>query len=256
MKNIFAIIKKELKHFFYSPLGYIILAVFLFISSFFFRDSLHSYLEMSIVAQNPMGEAQALSINQMLFGSFLWVSALVLIFIVPIITMRIVAEERKSGTFELLSTSPIRNFELILGKFLSQIIIFIVLLLSMSPYFISIYMIQRFAIIPLLVGILGYFLFGAACLAVGFFFSSIFKNPIHSAVSTLGMLLILWISRWFGQITEGFTGKMFSEVSIITHIDSFMKGIISIKDISFFISFIFFMLLLSNLYIDSIRWRE
>jgi len=255
VKNIFAIIKKELKHYFYSSLGYVILTVFLFISSFFFRDALHSYLEMSIVAQNPMSETMSLSLNQVLFGSFLWVSALVLIFIIPIISMRIIAEERRSGTFELLSTSPIRNIELILGKYISQLIIFLVMILFMSPYFISIYMIQEFALAPLFVALTGYFLFGASCFAVGFFFSTIFKNPIHSAISTLGMLLVLWISRWFGQISEGFTAKMFTEASIITHIDSFMKGIISVKDISFFLSFIFFMLLLSNLYIDSIRWR-
>ncbi|MGM0608420.1 MAG: ABC transporter permease [Candidatus Muiribacteriota bacterium] len=255
MNNIFFIIKKEMKHFFQSPLAYIFLTVFLLISSFFFVSSLERYINASTNATSPYAEEVELTFS-MAAGNFLGNLSVVLLFIIPIICMRSIAEERKTGTFELLMTSPIKNWELILGKYFSVLIVFLIMILFLMIYPLAVYFIMPFFIKPLFSIFLGFFLLGAACSAVSVFFSALSKSPVYAAIWTFGALLIMWVASWSGEVAGGYTGAFLTQLSLLTHIRSFMTGIISLNNLIYFISVIFYTLFLSNLYIDSIRWRE
>jgi ABC-2 type transport system permease protein len=250
MNRTYAIFKKEIKHYFYSPMAYIMLTVFLFVSSWFFTGMLDTYISLSINSLNPYGQSYTLSLDRDFFGPFIINMAIIFLFFMPFLTMRIISEERKMGTFELLATSPIKNIHIIAGKYLAVIFLYIIMLLFTAVYFLGVYFVNPFNIQVLLVCYLGVFLLGSAFLAIGFLCSSLFKQPLFAAVTTFGALLVLWISGW------GVLGDFGKEISIITHIESFTKGIISLKDVFYFVSVIFFSLFCANLYIDSIRWRE
>ncbi|MFA5479672.1 MAG: ABC transporter permease subunit [Candidatus Muiribacteriota bacterium] len=255
MNNIMVILKKELKHYFYSPMAYIIMAVFLFISGYFFLSGLDRYVQVSMQAASPYAGDFELT-AAMVIGGFLGNICIVLMFIIPLLCMRAVSEERKSGTFELLMTSPLKNWELIGGKYLSLLTILFILTAIIGIFPLVLYMIMPFYYKTVLISFAGFFLFGAASIAIGLFFSTTSKNPVYAALSTFAALLLLWISSWLSDSLGGFLGIAVRELSMISHINSFIKGTLSLKDLTYFISMIFYMLFLSDLYIDSIRWRE
>jgi ABC-2 type transport system permease protein len=182
-------------------------------------------------------------------------TTVVMLFLFPLITMRTYSEEKRSGTIELLLTSPVRDIEIILGKFFGALLLYAamlaVTLIHMSVLFI--YGSPEWK--PLLTGYLGLLLMGGSFLSVGLFISSLTKNQIVAAMATFAVFLLLWIINWMSSFVGPTAQAVLSALSLTEHFDDFAKGIIDTKHLIYYLSFIAFGLFLTAKSVDSERWR-
>jgi ABC-2 type transport system permease protein len=197
----------------------------------------------------------ALNINEMVIEPSFQNMAVVLLLIIPIITMRSFAEEKKSKTFRLLLSSPVHLKEIILGKFLACMIV-ITLMVLISSYSIGfLFMIGEPDVGPVLTGYLGILLTAGCYVSIGIFASSLTENQIVAAVITFGFSLFMWVIGWGAQAANATTGQVLEYLSIIEHMDRFLKGMIETSDLAYYLSFIIFGLFLCYRTLDSNRWR-
>ncbi len=255
MKNIWAISKKEVKTYFTSPIAYVVTTVFLVLVGFFFYSLIQWFNSYSMQASRYPEAIQQLNINQMVYSPLFHNISIILLLTIPLLTMRLFAEEKKRQTDELLYTSPISISQIILGKFLASLfVLFLMLLLTgILSLFTFAYGNPEFA--PILNGYLGLFLMGAAFIAIGIFFSSLTENQVVSAMLTFGALLLFWILNWAAGSASGIWKDVLNYVSFFQHFDDLTQGILDTTDIVYYLSFIFFGLFLTHSVIQSRRWR-
>lgn len=221
-----AIIKKELKSYFYTPIGYIFIALFLAVVSFVF----YTYTFRT---------------RYLNFEYIIWDSTVVLAFIIPVLTMRMFAEERKTGTDQLLMTSPKSIINIVLGKFFAATIVVIIGLLFMFVYYGILRHFGNVSLVEPLVAILGYLLLAMAYISFGMFASSITENQVIAAVISIGFFLIIsFLQNYQGAI------EMFSLVQMY---QKFPQGIISLKEVVGYVSFV---LLFTSLTIIVLQRRK
>ncbi len=250
MKAIFTILKRELKSYFASPIVYVILVVFLVLSGIFFFFYLQSFVRSEFDPRfQLLGEK--LNLNEFVIRPYFSTISVVLLFMIPLITMRLIAEERKNFTAELLFTSPIRVSHIVLGKFFASFSLFGVMVILSASYLTVLKVYGNPDLGPVLSGYLGLFLLGGGLLAVGLFASSLTENQIVAAVVSFGILLVLWI---IGASSDA-DNSILRYISIINHLDNFIKGVIDLKDIIYYLSFIFFGLFLTYITLESKGWR-
>ena len=253
MRFITVIAVKEIRTYFGSPMAYVVSAAFLAITGFFFVASV----------SDAFAEA---SIRGYLAGAVFF-----MIFMSPALTMRLIAEEQKLGTLELLLTSPIREFEIVIGKFIAAFVM-TAIMTGLSLYFVVVLFVYGDPDNgPLLSGFLGLGLYAAATLAVGLFASALSSNQIVGLIVGSGILIALTIidfvsERLTGlasQVLDGFQlGASFSVFDLDSfgvaqggHFADFAKGIISVSDIAYYISLTAVFLLLTVLVLEARRWR-
>jgi ABC-2 type transport system permease protein len=178
-----------------------------------------------------------------------------LLFIIPLITMRLFAEERKLGTLEILLTRPVKDFEIVLGKFLAATAFFIAMLTTSLAYVAILFKYGKPDIGPLITGYLAVLLVGMAFIALGIFASTLTENQIIAAVISFALILLMWVLNWAsGQLgTE--QGGLLSYLSLSYHFDDFIRGIIDLKAIVFYLSFIIFWLFAAFKSIEVRKWR-
>ena len=257
MRNIWALIKKEFKAYFASPIAYVVLTVFLLLSGYFFFGLTAAFNIQSMhYARYQGGPGTELNLNEMVIRPLFYNMSIILLLMIPMFTMRMFAEEKKEGTLELLLTSPLTHTQLILGKFFAGLAVY---LLMMGLTGVLPAMLFHFGspdMGPILSGYLGILLMGAAYISVGCMASSLTENQIISAVISFGVLLFLWVIGWLKQIgwIKTFIGIAFTDglayLSIIEHFNDFSKGIIDSKHIVYYLSFILFNLFLTRQSID------
>jgi ABC-2 type transport system permease protein len=254
VRNVLAIAGKELRSYFASPMGYILIGLFALLFGAFFRVYLTGFAERS--QQMAMGGGGgSINVNEWMIRGVLHNVAIIILFIMPMVTMRTYAEEKRSGTMELLLTSPITDLQIILGKFLGAMGLFVAMLLVTAIDIAILFRIGNPEWKPVLAGYLGLLLLGGCFLAVGLLISSLTKNQIVAGVMTFAVFLLLWIINWFAD-SVGPTGRtIVSFLSITEHLDDFTKGIIDTKHIVYYLSFITFGLFLTAKSVDSERWR-
>ena len=178
-----------------------------------------------------------------------------MLFLIPMITMRLVAEEKRTGTIELLLTSPIRDIEIILGKWLGALLLYMCVL-GMSVINIALlFMWGKPDLKPVLVAYLGLLLQGACLLAIGTFISTTTRNQIVAGGVTFFVSLLLWLLSWFTAFESTVFSQVINYFSIVTHMENFSKGVIDTKDVVFYLSMIFFSLFLTSRSMESLRWR-
>jgi ABC-2 type transport system permease protein len=252
VRNVLAIAGKELRSYFASPMGYILIGLFALLFGMFFRVYLSMFAEQS--QRMAMGGGTA-NVNEMLIRGVFHNVAIIILFIMPMVTMRTYAEEKRSGTIELLLTSPITDLQIILGKFLGAMGLFTAMLLVTAIDIAILFRLGNPELKPVLTGYLGLLLMGGCFLSVGLLISSLTKNQIVAGVMTFGVFLVLWIVNWFAD-SVGPTGReIVNYLSITEHLDDFTKGIIDTKHIVYYLSFITFGLFLTAKSVDSERWR-
>jgi len=255
MSNIWNIAKKEIKTYFTSPIAYVVIAVFLILVGFFFYSALSWFNSQAIqMAQNPY-YAQQMNINQMVYTPLFHNMSIILLLMLPLLTMRLFSEEKRTGTDELLFTSPVNVGQIILGKYLAALVV-LAAMLGLT-FFLSVF---TFAygnpeLPQILNGYLGLFLMGAAFIAAGVFFSSLTENQIVSAILTFGALLLFWILNWAAYSASGMWKDVLNYLSIFQHFDDMTRGILDTKDVVYYLSFAFFGLFLTHSVIQSRRWR-
>ncbi|MBS3819563.1 ABC transporter permease subunit [bacterium] len=255
MKNIWAVCKKEISAYFTSPIAYVVITVFLVLVGFFFHSLILWFNTQSMqMAKNPQ-MLQKLNINQMVYSPLFHNISTILLLVIPLLTMRLFAEEKKIKTDELLFTSPLSINQIILGKYFASLFVLVVMLALSGILSIFTFAYGNPELPPILNGYLGLFLMGAAFIAVGIFFSSLTENQIVAAVLTFGALLLFWILNWASQSTGGIWQSVINYLSFFQHFDDMTKGILDTSDLVYYLSFAFFGLFLTHSFIQSRRWR-
>jgi ABC-2 type transport system permease protein len=251
MRNIWALIRKEFKAYFTSPIAYVVLAVFLVLSGYFFFGLTAAFNIQSMHYSRYQGAQGAeLNVNEMVIRPLLYNMSIILLLMIPMFTMRMYAEEKKGGTLELLLTSPLTHTQLILGKFFSGLAVYLLMMVltGILPGILFIFGTPDSG--PILAGYVGILLMGAAYISVGCMASSLTENQIIAAVITFGILLLLWVIGWAKHFIGPEIGNVLAYLSIIEHFNDFAKGIIDSKHVVYYLSFIFFNLFLNRQSID------
>jgi ABC-2 type transport system permease protein len=255
MRNIWVIAQKELNSYFVSPVAYLLLTMFAIIFGFFFWNSVGYFNAASLQSQMG-GQAMPMSVNEYVIRPLLSNIGVVGLFFIPMISMRLFAEEKRLGTIELLATSPIRDIEVIIGKWLASLILYGVLLLFSAINFAFLFRYGNPDWKPLAIGYLGLLLQAGGLLAIGTFISSLTKNQIIAGAATFGVCLLLWVLEWVSGYETATWAKVLAYFSVITHYDSFSKGVLDTKDAVFYVSMIFLGLFLTSRSMESLRWRS
>jgi ABC-2 type transport system permease protein len=255
MRNVWIICRKELRSYFVSPIAYILLGMFAIVFGFFFWNLVSYFVYMGIESQ-MRGGSFPMNINEQVIRPLLSNVSVIGLFLIPMITMRLFAEEKRSGTIELLATSPIRDFEIILGKWLAAMTLYAGMLLLTALNFIWIFRYGNPDWKPLLIAYLGLLLQAGVLLAIGEFISTLTKNQIVAGSITFGICLLLWVLEWVSDYNPTPTARVVSYLSVLTHFESFAKGVLSLKDAVFYVTAIFFGLFLTSRSLESLRWRS
>jgi ABC-2 type transport system permease protein len=255
MRGTWIICRKELNSYFASPIAYSVMALFAFIFGFFFYEAMSYFLQVSMESQMS-GRGFPMNINEMIVRPVLGNMSVIALFLLPMLAMRIFAEEKRSGTMELLVTSPISDLAIVVGKWLGAFILYsaIVLIGALSILFLFLYGKPDWK--PVLVGMLGLILQGAALLALGAWLSSMTKNQIVAGVAGFVLFLFLWVVGWGSEFDTTWWGQFRGYLSATNHVDTFSKGIIDTKDLVYYLSLTFLGLFLTSRSLESLRWRS
>ena len=252
--NTFTIARKELSSYFRSPIAYGVMCFFAVITGFFFYAFVRSFLQQSL-QMTMMGQSAPLNVNEWVVRNFFSNMSVVGLFIIPMITMRLFAEEKRTGTIELLVTSPLRDFEIILGKWLAAIILYMTILAISMLNMLVLFAYGNPDWRPMAVGYLGLILQGGALLSIGTFISTATRNQIVAGVATFGVCLLLWVLDWVSQFESSTLFSIISYLSVTSHFESFMRGVLDSKDAVYYLSVIVFGLFMTARSMESIRWR-
>ena len=257
MRNVLTIAGRELKSYFVSPIAYVVLTGFLLLGGWFFFNLLaHFNLLLTIYSaqQNPQ-VLQRLNLNEFVIAPLLHNLSVVLVILVPVITMRTLAEEKKAGTYELLLTSPLRISEIVIGKFLGSFVFVAIMVALTGVYPLILFAYGNPETGVVLGGYLGLLLLATAFVAVGVLTSSFTENQIIAAVSCLVSLLLLYIIAWPADNAGETIGALLRYVSLTEHFAQMVKGVIDSKDLVYFATVIVLALFLTHRSVESVRWR-
>ncbi|MFH1485384.1 MAG: ABC transporter permease subunit [Chloroflexota bacterium] len=236
MRNALAISGKEVRSYYASPIAYVVTAVFLVITGYFFAFNIVNMQEATI-------------------RGFLYPGSFVLLLLAPILTMRLLAEEQKMGTLELLLTAPVRDVEVVLGKYLASMIIFVVMLALTLYYPLILFIFGDPDPGPIVSGYLGLLLVGAAFMAMGLLASSLSSNQIVAAVIGFGVLLILWVISGAAGFLTGPPRDVVNYLALPAHFGDFAIGVIDTKHIIYYLSLSALFLFLAVRFLETRRWR-
>jgi ABC-2 type transport system permease protein len=255
MTNIWSLMKKEIRAYFSSPIAYVIIAGFLLLVGYFFYSLVWWFNAQAMqMAQNPY-YAQQININEMVFSPLFHNMSIILILVAPLMTMRLLAEEKKSGTDELLYTSPLSVGQIVLGKYFAALVMLAVMLGLTALLSIFAFAFGNPEVAPWLTGYLGLFLMGATFIAIGMFFSSLTENQIVAAFLTFVTLLLFLVLSWVTSSGSGGWREVLGYLSFSQHFEDMTRGILDTKDIVYYLSLSFFGLFLAHSVIQSRRWR-
>ena len=252
MRNLLAIADKELRSYFASPIAYILIGFFLLPFGVFFYLYLNSFVKQSLQMAQYGG---AMNINQQVIRYVLQNASVIILFIMPMITMRTYSEEKRSGSIELLLTSPVTDLEIILGKFFGALGLYVAILAVTLLYIAVLFVYGNPEWRPIVAAYLGLLLMGGAFVSIGLLISSTTNNQIVAGVVTFVVFLLFWIIGWFADTAGPTIGPITSWLSITEHFDDFSKGIIDTKHVLYYLSLITFGLFLTAKTVDMERWR-
>jgi ABC-2 type transport system permease protein len=254
VRNVWTICRRELYSYFVSPIAWVLLTIFALLSGVFTYDMSGLFVRAGFESQ-MQGQSFPMNINEQVLAPLLSNISVIGLFLIPLISMRLFAEEKRQMTIELLVTSPIHDTEIVIGKWLSAVLMYgallVVLLADIS--FLFIYGNPDWK--PFLTGFLGVLLQGACILALGTFISTLTKNQIVAGAIGFGLALVLWILSWSTSFGSSPTVQVLNYLSIISHQDSFTRGVIDTKDVIYYLSMIFLGLFLTTRSLESLRWR-
>jgi ABC-2 type transport system permease protein len=262
MRAALAIAKKELNVYFTTPIAYVMFMVVAFFSAQFFAGAVDAYRFISLRAlqfQNP-GLLERMNLTDMVVGRLFGSIAVLLVIAAPFLSMRLVAEEKRSRTFELLMTAPVRPFDIVLGKYLAALALVLVSLgiVAIFPLLLSVYGKGAGGAAlewqTVATGLLGLFLLGAMAMSVGLFVSSLTESVVVAALVSLMVLLALWVVTIFTIGVEGPVKDLTTALSASEHLGSFIAGRIELKDVVYYLSFVALGLYLTDRAIEGHRW--
>ena len=257
MRNMLSVAGRELRAYFHSPIAYLVMALFALLCGYFFYNytALFVVQTFRMMAMGQMA-GQNISINEYIIRPlFQGLLAVVLLFLIPLITMRLFAEEKRSGTIELLLTSPLTDLEIILGKFLGSLAFYVVLMLLAFLYVGLLFIYGNPAAKPLLALALGMLLYGSALLSLGMCISTFTKNQIIAGAVALTVFLILYGFDWVNAYSSSTVGRVMSYMALTTHFENFAKGVIDSADVVYYLSVIGIGIFLTARSVEALKGR-
>lgn len=254
MRNTLTICRRELYSYFVSPIAWVLLTIFAFLSGGFTTLITIAFVKASLEGQMT-GQQMTMNVNEQVIGPLFSNMAVVSLFLIPMISMRLFAEEKRQGTIELLITSPVHDMEIIIGKWLSAVLMYGALLLVLLLDYVFFFMAGQPDWRPVATGFFGIFLQGACLLSLGTFISSLTRNQIVAGAIGFALALLLWILNWTTSFGNSTTVQFFNYLSIVSHFDSFVRGVIDTKDVVYYLTMIFLGLFLTSRSLESMRWR-
>jgi ABC-2 type transport system permease protein len=261
MRGLIAIYRKEMGHYFVSPIAYMVAGVFLVLTGFFFYQFVVLFMENALQATMQgmrMGRPPEIDVPGLVIRNFFGLLGTVILFVAPMLTMGNYTEEKKRGTMELLMTSPLRELDIVLGKFLATLSLFALMLLPTVLYQAVLFLSSE----PrppwrlILAGYLGILLLGGVLIALGGFLSSLTENQIVASMTTFGLFLMLWVIDIGARGSSSAMGEVLQYVSILRHYDDFTRGVIDTSGLVFYASLIVLGLFLTHRSVDALRWRR
>jgi ABC-2 type transport system permease protein len=256
MRNALTIAGKEIQSYFVQPVAYVVMTVFLLLGGFFFFSLVGRFqtlLQVYTAMQNPA--AEKMNLNQWVIEPLLHNLAIVLVILIPAVTMRSFAEEKRTGTYELLLTSPVRTAEIVIGKFIgaSVFVLIMIALAAIFPIILTFFGNPEAG--AMLSGYLGLGLLSVCFVAVGMFTSSLTSNQIIAAISCFGALLLLYVISWPAESGGATLSGVLRYLSLPEHFAVMVHGVIDTKDLIYFASLILVALFLTQRAVESARWR-
>ena len=251
---IWTIARRDFRAYFTSPIAYIIIAGFLGIMGWMFFFNL-SYFNAQNMQYQQFGAGKGVSITEGIIRPLFGNMNVIFLFMVPFITMRLFAEEKKLHTIELLMTSPVTLLEIIVGKFLSSFLLVFVMLFLTLVYPIVLFATGNPEFGPIASSYAGTLLLSGCYLSIGLLFSSVTENQIVAGALTFAAGLFFWLISWATQAAGPVWGEILTYLSLINHYNNFGQGLISSSDVLYYLSFIGVGLFLTHRVLDSYRWR-
>jgi ABC-2 type transport system permease protein len=259
MRNYLAIVERELKSYFVSPVAYVVLGFFVVVTGLFFYNIISWFDRMSmqamIYAQQYRQAPPPVNVNMMAIRPLFHNITIIGLFLIPGLTMRLFAEEKRQGTMELLATSPLTNWQITLGKFSSAVLFFLAMLALTGVFVGLLFFFGNPEVWPILSGYAGLLLVGGSFVSVGLWCSAFTENQIIAFVSALALNLVFLSLGWLSSFVGPTLANVFSAISPIEHFDDFSKGIIDTKHVIFYLSFMFGGIFLTYVTVESARWR-
>jgi ABC-2 type transport system permease protein len=253
MNNVLAIAHKEIRSYFASPIAYIVIGLFALLFGGFYVAILDWFVRQGTQMAMGMGP-MPMNVNQQMIRPLLENTAVMLLFVLPMITMRTYSEEKRSGTIELLLTSPLTDLQIILGKFVGAMTLYATMLAVTLVYVGVLFFFGTPEWKPVVTAYLGLLLLGGSFISVGLLISSLTKNQIVAGMLTFAVFMLLWIINWMDTLAGSFE-PIVTYLSVTRHFDDFAKGIIDTKHVIYYVSFITFGLFLTAKSVNSERWR-
>jgi ABC-2 type transport system permease protein len=248
-----AIARKELKSYFSTPIAYTVIGLFALVFGSFFVRFVDAFVRQSLQIGIP-GNGQ-INIQTMVIRPVLGNVSVVLLFVLPLLTMRSYAEEKRFGTVELLLTSPLTDYQIIVGKFLGAAAIYCLMLAVTVPHIALLFIVGNPEWRPIVAGYAGLLLLGVSFIPIGLLISSLTRNQIVAAMATLSVLLLFWTVSWFARDASPIVQGIILTVSLTEHFDDFTLGIIRLRHVVYYLSLTVFGLFLTGASLDSERWR-
>jgi ABC-2 type transport system permease protein len=254
MKSCYAILKRELYVYFSSPIAYVVMTVFLLLSGYFFYSSFAYFSMISMQAMRMPG-VEGINVTDMVLQPMFGNMSVIMLLMMPLLTMRLFAEEKKAGTLELVLSYPVREAELLFGKFAACMVVFFIMLVLTWLYPFLLWLYAKPDVGAIVTGYLGLFLMGAAFIALGLMVSSLTENQIVAAAISFGAILMFWLVGWSEAFVGPVLGKVLSHISLLEHFENFSKGVIDTRDMIYYINFSILFLFMTMRSLESKRWR-
>jgi ABC-2 type transport system permease protein len=260
LRNVAAIFGKEWRHYFGSPIAWVALFVWTLLFGIFYYFALDYFVKYSMQAtQQGMeyGGPVRLSLNEYLIRPLFHNMAVVALFLAPMLTMRLFAEEKRQGTIELLATSPVSDMQVVVGKFLAAAALYALMILAGLVNVALVWVVASNPPEwkPVLTGALGLFLLGSCFLAMGTFVSTLTRNQIVAGILSFCLFLGMWTLGWADDPMAGPVMKAVAYLGVTTHLEDLVKGVVDLKDVVFYLSVVTFGLFLAHQSVESQRWR-
>jgi ABC-2 type transport system permease protein len=246
--SFWLVARREFAAYWTSPVAYTVLVIFLVLSGAFFFGQLLEFV-------NASAAGETVDVNRGLVHAYFYTLSVMLLFLLPLVSMRLVAEEVRQGTLEILLTTPLRESVLVLGKFAASVGLLAVLLAVPALHVALLFLFGRPEPGPILTGFLGLLLVGATYLSLGLFVSTLTQSQVVAAASAFAAFLLLWLVHWLGTAASGRLEQVLTAVSFVVHFDSFGKGVLDSADVVYFASLIALGLALATLSVQARRWK-
>ena len=254
MSNVIAIAQKELKGYFASPIAYVVIGLFALVFGFFYYIGVAYFIEQSMRMMGMQG-GPTQNVNEQVIRPLILNASVILLFVLPMITMRTYSEEKRSGTIELLLTSPLTDFQIIMGKFLGAMALYAAMLAVTLVHIAVLFALGNPEWKPVATSYLGLLLMGGTFIAIGLLISSFTKNQIVAVMGTFAVVLLGWIINWASTLAGPTGREILDYLGMTNHLEDFTRGIIDTKHVIYYVSLITFALFLTARSVDSERWR-